>query len=219
MLKKLKAILFENFLIKLFSLLFAVLLWMYASTRGQSEITFVVPLELRDIPAEMMVVGDRPRQVDVRLKGDEVNIRNLSSKEVGAFISLKGARTGETLFSLDPSNIKAPGSVTISRVSPSEVRIGLDYVRQKQLPVRVRVKGRPANGYRVSDAKADPETVVVTGPRAEIGRLDEVVTEMVDVGGLMGGFERQIPLVQPDGDDMSLSTDAVKVVVAMEKKK
>lgn len=217
--KRLRAILFDNFLIKLFSLLFAVVLWMYASTRGQSEITFVVPLELREIPAGMVVVGNRPRQVDVRLRGDEVNIRNLSSKEVGAFISLKGAEAGESLYGLDSANIKAPGSVTITRVSPSEVRIGLDYVRQKQLPVRVRLRGKPAKGYRVAESKTDPETVTVTGPRKAIDKLDEVVTETVDVGGLMAGFEREVPLVRPDGDDISLSAAAVKAVVGMEKSK
>jgi YbbR domain-containing protein len=219
LLKKLRSIFMDNLIIKLFSLLFAVVLWMYASTRGQSEINFVVPLELRDMPVGMMLAGNAPHPVDVRLMGDEMTISSLSSNDVGAFISLAGASPGETLYSLTSANIKAPPSVTINRVSPAEVRLRLDKVLQKQLPVRVRVKGRPARGYRVADVHSVPENVFATGPQAEVDRLDEVVTEPFDITGLTDGTEKQLRLVLERGSNISLDVGSVKAVVVVEKRK
>jgi len=217
--KRLRAIFFDNLIIKMFSLLFAVVLWMYASTRGQSEINFVVPLELRDMPTGMMLVGGAPHPVDVRLMGDEMTISALSSNDVGAFISLAGASPGETLYSLTSANIKAPPSVTITRVSPAEVRLRLDRVLQKQVPVKVKLKGRPARGYRLKEVNSVPESVFATGPKAEMDRLDEVVTEPLDISGLTEGTEKKLRIVLERGSSVSLDVGSVDVVVVIEKRR
>ena len=101
----LKKIFLENFLIKFFSLIFAIALWLHVVARGTAEVNFVVPLELRDIPENLMIVGQVPGYVDVRLQGQEGLVKRLSVREISAFVSLSGAKPGDLTFNLSASNV------------------------------------------------------------------------------------------------------------------
>lgn len=214
MITKVKGILFNNLHIKLFALMFAVLLWMHAVTRGESEINFVVPLEIRDIPAGMTVVGEPPPPLDVRIKGNETLIKGLSSRDIGAYISLKDAKEGPSAHVLSANNVKAPYGVSISRVSPFEVNIVLDAEVQKTLGIKPSVAGKPARGHRLGRVEVDPETVVVTGPRHTVERLDGVPTEKLDIGGLTEGFEKAVGLVPPNGTSLESGKARVRVEIS-----
>lgn len=209
MIKRIKSIFTDNIVIKVFALLFAILLWMHAITRSESEVNFVVPLELRDIPAGMMLAGDVPGFVDVRIKGNESFIKGLSSREIHAVVSLKGAKKGESLHILSAKNIKTPGRVEVSRVSPVEVRLILDDAVRKMLEVRPSLDGRPAAGYVVKGAKAEPAKVAVSGPRSLLEKLDVVYTETVDVTGMNKDTDREADIALNEMGGIHLETGRV----------
>lgn len=213
MITRIKSVLFDNLHIKLFALMFAVLLWMHAVTRGESEINFVVPLELKDIPAGMAVVGDAPPSVDVRIKGNESFLKGLSSRDIGAFVSLEGAKEGESAHTLTSNNIKAPYGISISRVSPVEVSIVLDAIAEKEIEVRPRITGKPARGHRLKGVEADPPKVMASGPKRYVDRLVSVQTQGVDIEGLAKSTESTVGLVPPQG--VILDTGKVTVHVGI----
>jgi YbbR domain-containing protein len=61
---------------------------------------------------------------------------------------------------------------------------------KKTIPVKVRIIGRPANGYEVDSVKIRPEEVEVAGPEEGIKELENLFTKPVDISG------RRDPLVQ-----------------------
>ena len=102
-----RKILFENWGIKLISLGLALILWFNITSKGKMEIALTVPLELKNIPAGMAVVGDVPGYLEVRLEGPERLLRDISSdKEVSGSLDLSLAKGGENIVRVSPDDIK-----------------------------------------------------------------------------------------------------------------
>lgn len=211
MFDRIKSLVFGNLLIKAFSLLFAALLWFHVVARGKSEVNFVVPLEIRDIPVGMVVVGDVPGYVDVRMQGPEAIIRNLAPGDVSVALSIADAREGVAQFYLGPSNVKAPGNITVTTVSPVEVRIRLDELGEKVLPVTAVLSGNPAPGNHLGKVTVTPDKVGVKGPKSQLGRLKGLDTQPLDITGADGNVAEIVPLEPPTIRGVRLSQDEVLV--------
>ena len=65
----LRATVLNNWGLKLLSLGFAVLLWMYVVGENRSEVSLSLPLELTRVPANMVIVSRVPEAIRVRLNG------------------------------------------------------------------------------------------------------------------------------------------------------
>lgn len=217
MLQKIRSLILDNFIIKLFSVVFAAILWLHVITRGTTEVDFVVPLELRDIPEDMVVAGDVPGVVDVRVQGQEAIVKRLTVKDISAFISLKGAKAGEGFHNLTRANISLPGNLTVSNISPPEIRLRLEKLMQKTLPVKPVIQGKPAPGYVLKEVSVLPSTVRATGPMSVLKRISDVDTEKVDIDGASGGIEKRAKLDVPEG--VKLGEDSVTVVITTTKPK
>lgn len=124
-LNRLKALLLDNYLIKIVSLVFAVILWFYVNSRGGAEIEIAVPLELRNVPARLVVVGNMIDDVTVRVRGRERILDGITSRPPRAVLDLTAAREGNNVLFLDPSAITVPANVQIVRISPRRISVHL----------------------------------------------------------------------------------------------
>ncbi|MEK6583700.1 MAG: hypothetical protein AABY66_02485, partial [Nitrospirota bacterium] len=76
-----KDLVFENLSLKIASLFFAGILWFYItpiSIRDSVEVNYVLPLELKNIPENIMVVGKFDDRINVRLKGRQNILRDIA---------------------------------------------------------------------------------------------------------------------------------------------
>src|ERR1700757_2818763 len=119
----LKEFLTHNWLTKLFSLALATLLWIAIAGQANSEVGMTIPLEYRNIPSKLEVVGDATNSVEVRLRGSAALIREISSRDVSATLDLTAVRPGEKIVQLTYQNVKVPFGVEVVRVNPSQVRL------------------------------------------------------------------------------------------------
>lgn len=219
MLKFLRGLILNNFVIKLFSLAFAIILWLQVVARGTTEVNFVVPLELRDIPPNTMVVGDVPGYVDVRLQGQEGMIKRLAVRDISAFISLTGASPGDVYFPLTADNVTAPGSIRIVSITPSGVNLRLEKVVRKALAIRPRLTGRPAPGLRLAKVEVVPLSVNAAGPESSLRRINSVYTEDIELDGAKGSFDRLVRIEPPPGYGVKLDEDNARITVTLSKSK
>ena len=216
--QRLRHLLFDNLVIKIFSLVFAVILWLHVSMRGTSEVNFMVPLELRDIPDRMAVVGNVPGLVDVRVQTRETLLRRLTARDFAAFISLTGATPGDSVYTLTPSNVRAPGNVKVKSVSPSDVRLRLEKLTRKVLPIRAELSGRLPNGYHIRKVEANPDSVTVEGPDNLVRKLEDIRTERIDISGITGTVEKMVALVAPEeggGENVRLYDDSAEIIITV----
>jgi hypothetical protein len=111
--------------LKILALAFAVALWLFVMTSEKSDLMLSAPIQLEDLPAGLVVVGEQPDSVDVQLHGLRANLLRMSADHLRARVSLADAEPGEITLRVLPEHITVPPGVTVLRVTPSRIRMTL----------------------------------------------------------------------------------------------
>jgi YbbR domain-containing protein len=174
---------FKHFGLKLLSVGLAVLLWMAVSGEQTVERGVRVSLELQQFPPGLEIQGEPPSTVDVRVRGASGTLGRVSPGDIVAVLDLRAARAGRRLFHLTPEQVRVPFGVEVVQVTPPSVALLFEHSATRLVPVVPTVDGKPAPGYVVGKASADPATVEVIGPESSIEGVTEALTEPVSVAG------------------------------------
>jgi YbbR domain-containing protein len=174
---------FRHFGLKLLSVGLAVLLWLAVSGEETVERGLRVSLELQQFPPGLEIQGEPPSTVDVRVRGASGTLGRVSPGDIVVVLDLRAARVGRRLFHLTPEHVRAPFGVEVVQVTPPTVALLFENSATRQVPVVPAIDGKPAPGYVVGKAAADPSTVEVVGPESAIERVTEALTEPVSVAG------------------------------------
>src|SRR6516165_2355280 len=149
----------HNWHLKIVSLILATMLWMAVANQASSEVGLEVPLEYRNIPAQLEITGDMINTVQVRLRGSSNLIKDVTAKDVSTTIDLSKMGRGEKIVPLSPQNVQAPFGAEVIRVNPSSVRFDLERTISKTIPVVPTVTGQLPDGYEVGKVEVRPSTV------------------------------------------------------------
>jgi len=177
---------FENLGLKAFAVALATLLWLTVLGEHVVERSLRVPLEFRNIPASLEILGDPPASVDVRVRGTSGLLGRLQPGEVVAVLDLSGARPGSRLFHVRTDEVHVPYGVEVAQVVPSTVALELERSARRQVPVVPAIEGSPAPGYVIGRITSDPAFVQVVGPESRLEQLRQATTEPVSVDGASG---------------------------------
>lgn len=184
----------NNWPIKLLSLVFALVLWLFVMGEQDTEVGYTVPLEVKNVPKGLIIANQIPGHVDVRLTGSRTLLANIQGSDLEVSVDLHDANPGITTFRSLDERLNLPRSVVVSRMSPSYVDIKLERLVQKEVPLQVVLDGTPAPGFSIVEVKAAPDIVLVEGAESELKRVSEVETEAVDVSGLKASFSLTVAL-------------------------
>jgi YbbR domain-containing protein len=211
----LRGLFLENWGLKLLSLAFAVLLWMFVVGENRSEVSLSLPLELTRVPANMVIVSRVPESIRVRLNGPRSLVAGINPAQLVVRLDLDGIQPGISGFEILPSRLNLPRGIEVTYISPSVITLEADVKTRKVVPVKPRTRGSPAEGFEVAALRADPPEVEVEGAERAVKQLRELPTEAVDVSGLDGGFTRPVELAYPDPSLRALIKKPVRVEVVI----
>ena len=197
-----KDLVFENLSLKIASLFFAGILWFYItpiSIRDSVEVNYVLPLELKNIPENIMVVGKFDDRINVRLKGRQNILRDIAPGQLSVSLDLTNVRAGQKYYTLDNSNINVPPATKIDviRIEPKKIKIDIVRSLKKDIKVQIDVKGRPAAGYKVKDVSINPAQLTVEGAEEEVEALLLLEGPAIDVTGRKRSFSKDIKIDTP----------------------
>jgi YbbR domain-containing protein len=134
-------------------------------------------------------------------------------------IDLSRARPGTNSFDILPDNFNISKALDITQISPSAVKVDLDYVLEKMVQVKPMVQGKPARGYRVSKITVDPPYVNMQGARSQLVGLKEVLTEEVDISDIKETVEVAVPLQIADLRLKKAVKRMVTVIIVIEEER
>ena len=211
--EKIVALAGSNLGLKALALIIAVGLWV--AGHRDTERAIEVPLEFRNIPADLMVMDNRVDYVVLRLMGPRTLVSTLDADNVKLSLDLDGARSGSASYPLAADEFNIPRGVTVARITPPVIHLRLEPVNKRTLPVSVRLSGKPMAGYRVAHTAALPENVSVQGPAEEVRRLAVIETVAVDVEESRAGIRRKVRLSN-DGKPLTIVPDQVEVAITIE---
>src|SRR5215510_4358017 len=127
-------LLLRNLQLKLVSLTLAVLLWIALNSEPKSEIGLKVPVEFRNSPKGVEVLGET-NTVDVRLSASSSIVKRIDASEVTASIDLSDWASGERTYSLGESNLSVPFGVTVTKITPNKIRLRFETTERKIVKV------------------------------------------------------------------------------------
>lgn len=206
----------KNWLLKLLSLVFAVVLWFFVMGERKLEVGYAVPLELTNVPPGLMVANEVPTLVDVRISGPRTLLMNLRPSDISIEVDLKDLEPGLTTFKRLEERLNIPTALRVTRLSPSFIDVKLDRIREKSVPVRVQTTGAPASGVHVVSVKALPAEAVVEGAESELKDIGAVVTDPVSIDGVRESFSLIAPLSHSGKFTILKSPKTVEVQVAIQ---
>lgn len=111
--------------LKLLALAFSVGLWLFVMSSEKTNVILPLPVELEAVPTGLVVTSERPDTVDVQLHGLRFALARVSPDALRVRVSLAGARPGELVVGLGPEQIVVPPGVSVLRITPAVVRVGL----------------------------------------------------------------------------------------------
>jgi hypothetical protein len=121
-----KGVFFQNILLKIMALAFAVALWFLVTGEKRTEISFWIPLEFKNLPENMMVVGEPVREIEVRLLVSKKMLKDISPAQLTASIDLSNVKTGHNNLRVGHSDVKVPKNVEVININPSSIIVHLE---------------------------------------------------------------------------------------------
>jgi len=177
---------FENLPLKLLSVLLASLVWLFVMGEEHSERSYSVPVQISRLAEGLVLLNEEDYVVEVRVSGPRGILNNLSDDGFAATLDLAPYGKGEVDVPIAKESIRAPKGVSISRIRPATIRVHLDSVVEKKIPLNAVVHGQPAAGYEVRGVELEPTFLRLTGPESLLAQITEIPTTPIDVTGLTG---------------------------------
>ena len=174
---------FRNLGLKVLSIALATLAWGLVAGQREAERSLRVPLEYRNIPDQLELLGEPVSLVDVRLRGTSGALGQLRGTDLVAVMDLHSARPGRRLFHLMPDNVVVPTGVKVLQVSPATLSLTFETSAVTTVPVVPDIDDEPAPGFEVAQVTVVPATVEVSGPMSAVQSVTEATTEPVSVRG------------------------------------
>lgn len=189
-----KNIIHKNIGLKLTAVFLSIILWLFVTSRGQSEISLDVPVEFKEIPPGLEIVSQSARVVSLNMRGQEQVLKNVRLTDVRVSVDLSNARTGEITYSINRDNIQLPRAITVTNINPSSIKIHTEETARKTVKIIPIVTGEPEDGYAVKSVSVTPQRIEIEGSKREIRRVSTVKTDAIDVTGVSETFTQESKL-------------------------
>ena len=189
---------------KVVAVIIAIVLWAVVLGSRNFELTKDIPLEVIT-PADVVPSNDIPDRISFRLSGPKAFLRGiLDRREEPIRVNLSGAKPALVTYPFFADNIRVPIGVKVLSINPSAVLIKLEYVKSKEIPVRLELRGTPPEGYRIVKAEIKPSLVRIRGAESRINRIAEVATLPIDLSQVTHTVEKE---AQIDGAPYKIQLD------------
>lgn len=120
---RIKKLFLEDLGLKIAAVLLSVVLWIFVTSRGQSEITIDIPPEFKNIPAGLEVVNHSVKVISLNIKGQERLIKDIKPSDIRVYIDLSKAKKGEGIYYINKDDIRLPRAITVTNITPSYVKV------------------------------------------------------------------------------------------------
>lgn len=196
------------------ALFISVVLWAIANGVSSTERAYDVAVELQDLGDDVVVTDQTPDAINVRIMGSQASLRNIDAKSLVYPLNLAGSRPGDADFEVDISRIRLPAGARIVSRSPSRILLHMEPRGRRAVGIRVETRGEPAEGFALKGVDIAPDRIWITGVRSKVLRLNEIVTEKIDLENLTRDTEIEaVKLIVGTGNVWLEKNETVKIVL------
>jgi len=176
----------KDIVLKILSVLIGVLIWFIVLDQQNplSERTLSIPLRTnKEVLADTsmsLVSSNIPTTVDVVIKGRKQRLEKVLSNDFQAFLDFSIIEDTNTVeLPLTLPQYTGDQDIIISDINPKVVKIRLESIVRKELPINIRWTGTLQEGYNAVNVKLNPNTVILQELESVMNSVKSV---MVTVG-------------------------------------
>ncbi len=192
----LKDYILENTGLKVLALLITAVLWLSVASRPVQQVTLRnVPILFQNLPESpnLEVTDTDVPSAQVYLEGPRDIVDSIRPNEVTVFADMKSVEPGVRVKQLTIDMSRLPSSVK-GVVEPREIRVHVERVIEKDVPVKPRFDGEPPPGYELVNWQISPLTVRIAGAESRVRDINEVSTETVRLTGHTDSFNEMVAI-------------------------
>jgi YbbR domain-containing protein len=172
---------------------------------------FKVTVITKGEPAEGYFVGEKSASTIITVSGPKSKIERI--KEIVAEVNVAGASESyssyEKLRAFDEEGEEITSNLSFSQ---SYASININIYETKEIEVKIKAVGNPAEGYTVADVDYEPKSIEVAGENDVLGSISELVIEE-DVNGAKENIQKPINLQELLGEGLVLVGDDDTAVI------
>lgn len=198
------------------SFLLALIVWFFAIDQEnplkREEYREPIPIQVRGIGEGVQSLQDlTKRTAAVTLRAPQRTLEALGPEDFSAVIDLSGLPPGSHDVPVNVSVFNP--DVEIVDHQPRQIRVQIEPVVSKTVPIQVEVMDSPAFGYDWQTPVVDPEEVEVIGPQTQVEQVRTVVAE-VFLRNAKSQVERIRPLSPRNAQNLEVERVEINPVTA-----
>ena len=175
---------------KLLSLLIAIALWLAVAREPELATSLSVPIQFKNIPEDLDIGSEVPDRIHLEIRGPSGRLTRDNLADVAMVLDLSDARLGERTYTVRDVNFNLPAGVSFYRAVPSQITLRFERLMSREVPVYPRFSKLPPEGYRIkSTPSPQPKMVRIRGPEERVKRIDQVMTDPIDLSAAVGEQE------------------------------
>lgn len=157
----------------------------FTFTRGETSIASLnIPVEIMKGSSNIDIVTTTPNTIKLTLTGPRVILRSINKNDIDLFLKVKDQEPGTYLYDITEKNISLPPGIKIVKIEPSRIKIKLDKIVSKLLPIQVDWAGKLPKDILITDVKVVPDKVHIIGPKTLLDSISTIYTEKVKVDNI-----------------------------------
>jgi YbbR domain-containing protein len=185
----------ENTGLKVLAFLITAVLWLSVAARPEAQVTLHdVPVEFYNLPTsvDLAVAKSDTLSARVYLSGPRDALDSIHSNDLTAVADLTGVEPGVRVIQLRLNRI--PPGVELRGIEPRSVRVTVERVVEKEVPVQPRFDGTPPAGFEMTAWKIVPEKVRIQGAESFVREITQASTETVGLAEHTGPFTQAVAI-------------------------
>lgn len=189
----------RHWLLKLLSLVIGASLWYFVVGQDQVDLTVTIPLELRNLPAHLVIANQYKKDIEVAIRGPRRLIQEMRQQNITRPVDLSKATPGTLVIKNDSESIAFPQGIAVQRVQPANLTLLVDTLVQKEFTITPVTKGKPASGFVLESLVLNPPQITVTGPQSVLDQEAALKTAVINLEELdqTGTLQAHLKLSDP----------------------
>ncbi len=151
------------------SLCLAVFFWsaLIIAQGEMLEKIVTVPVEYTASPADLILVGDKQKEVRLHLAGSKADLDSINPAELNIKIDLSKAVPGKQIFLIGGENLRLPRNVKLLDMVPSSMELTLAPIVEQEVNIKPQLIGKLPAGLKIIKIEVIPPKIKVLSPEAD----------------------------------------------------
>lgn len=156
-------------------------IWLNFSKGMEIFASHEVPVEFISPDQKMEIISTSASNIKLMISGAKPLISAVKPEQINIKLNLSHAVAGMNKMSVTRENILLPPGIRLKKIDPPELVIQLDTLVEKELPIQPHWIGKLQDGLIMTQAKAIPPIVRISGGGLALKDISTIFTEQIQL--------------------------------------